>query len=711
MNNSIIPSSGAGYPIPASSEDYAAPSSPTGVRRIAFFVRKLWWVPLLTLLLGLGAAAGYNYKWAPPHYASSASMWETEKFRLPEGASFSDNIQDYMGTQMELLRNGLEQKVVEHLRQANSSAVPTNEYGQPIKMEVTVRQAPKSTILIIEAVSTDPAYSQTYLDALLNEYTEYKRTVRKSVSGYTLATITEQVMSREKELQEAQSNLNVFQRSNNLTILQEEGTVAGGYLAKLQTELSDLKMESLLLDSTVGRQEQAAAGNTNLSPDLAYSTVQAGLVSTPPATAELAPYQEIQLLKSEREKLSKNLRPAHPKIVKLDSQIERDEKIIEMFRHQAHAQFAASRQNIKTKMENVQASIKDYERKIVEANNCIAEAEGLKFRINRAQSLYDRLDTILQTVTINRNIDQETLTTLAPASPAQRTYSSEIRLLMGSGIGGLLFGFCLVALIGIRDDRFTTLAEVNEKFGDVIVGQVPNMPKMRGEAYMPLLQSEDHRDMYAESYRSLRSALLYMPREGEAPKILLITSALPDEGKSTIASNLARTLALGGSRVLLVDGDLRRGYLHDLLGLRLAPGLVDLLDRPEDLETIVQTDSLPNFSFLSRGKSVPNPGDLFLSPKMEKMFVRLREKFDYVIIDSSPIFAADDAASLAPKVDGTLFVVRSRFSPAGAVKEALDLLGQRQVRVLGLVFNRAETTGRSYYYYKNPEYYRSKTTA
>jgi Mrp family chromosome partitioning ATPase len=82
-----------------------------------------------------------------------------------------------------------------------------------------------------------------------------------------------------------------------------------------------------------------------------------------------------------------------------------------------------------------------------------------------------------------------------------------------------------------------------------------------------------------------------------------------------------------------------------------------------------------------------------------------------VIIDSSPIFAADDAACLAPRVDGTLFVVRSRFSPAGAVKEALDLLGQRQVRVLGLVFNRAETSSRGYYYYKNPEYYRSKKTA
>jgi polysaccharide biosynthesis transport protein len=272
-------------------------------------------------------------------------------------------------------------------------------------------------------------------------------------------------------------------------------------------------------------------------------------------------------------------------------------------------------------------------------------------------------------------------------------------------------GFCLVAFIGMRDDRFTTLAEVNEKFGDVIVGQVPEMPSVRGQNRLPLLVLEDERDMFAESYRSLRSAILFMPREGDPPKILLITSALPDEGKSTIAANLARTLALGGARVLLIDGDLRKGFLHDLLGMRLQPGLVDLLDRPEDMDAIIQSDALPNFYFLSRGKSVPNPGDLFLSPKLGQLFARLRKKFDYVLIDSSPIFAADDAASLAPKVDGTLFVVRSRFSPAGAVKEALELLSQRQVRVLGLIFNRAETTGRSYYYYKNPEYYRPQKTA
>ncbi len=100
----------------------------------------------------------------------------------------------------------------------------------------------------------------------------------------------------------------------------------------------------------------------------------------------------------------------------------------------------------------------------------------------------------------------------------------------------------LLFLIALRDDRFTSSSEVTEKFGDVIVGQVPEVRKIRGQAAMPLLQIEDDRQMYAESYRNLRSAIFFMPAEGERPKLLLITSAMPSEGKSTIAANLARTL-------------------------------------------------------------------------------------------------------------------------------------------------------------------------
>jgi Mrp family chromosome partitioning ATPase len=259
------------------------------------------------------------------------------------------------------------------------------------------------------------------------------------------------------------------------------------------------------------------------------------------------------------------------------------------------------------------------------------------------------------------------------------------------------------------------------------------MPLVKGRAPLLLTEGED-RHMYAESYRSLRSTLMFLAVDGARPKVILITSALPGEGKSTVAANLARTMAMGGARVLLVDGDLRRGTLHELLGLQREPGLAELLQQPATRNPQPATSNLEpgtlnpqpatcnlqpatcnlqpatrNLSFISSGKRQANPGDLFLGPAIDQLFAQWREQYDYILIDSSPVFAADDATTLAPKVDGTLFIVRRRHSGARQVREAIEQLQMRQARVLGVVFNRADSTHGSYSYYKYAEYYSTNT--
>lgn len=274
-----------------------------------------------------------------------------------------------------------------------------------------------------------------------------------------------------------------------------------------------------------------------------------------------------------------------------------------------------------------------------------------------------------------------------------------------SVLAGLGLGLGIVFLIALRDDRFNSLVEVTEKFGDSVVGQVPEMNGQSGQEPLLLLHNNDDRHMFAESYRNLRSALLYLQVDGKRPRVLLITSAVPNEGKSTIATNLARAMAMGGSRVLLMDADLRKGHIHERLKLNSKPGLCELLRQPENLKEFIQSTDLSNFEFIARGAISRNPGDLFLGPAFDQILTQVRQKYDYVIIDSSPVFAADDSSTLAPKVDGTLFVVRSRFSQGRVVREALEILFQRQAKVLGLVLNRSDATSRSYYAYKYAEYY------
>ena len=145
--------------------------------------------------------------------------------------------------------------------------------------------------------------------------------------------------------------------------------------------------------------------------------------------------------------------------------------------------------------------------------------------------------------------------------------------------------------------------------------------------------------------------------------------------------------------------------LHERLELQRSPGLAEVLREPSELAQAIQANSLPNLAFIGSGRVVGNCGDVFLGPAFDQLLARLREQYDYVVIDSCPVFAADDATTLAPKVDGTLFVVRNGYSRPGPVREALSLLYQRNARVLGVIFNQTDPSAHSNYYYKYAEYY------
>jgi capsular exopolysaccharide synthesis family protein len=674
------------------------------IQKLLKVLRKLWWVPVLSLTLLLAAATGYILKCAPT-FRSQASLWEPERFRLQEGAQFSEDPQNFLGNQTELIKSGkLQQLTMASLQAERANGIPRDQDGKPLKVKLAVKAAPKSSMLVVEASGADADYVQAYLDTLLNQYIKFNKDIRKLVSGDTLASISEQVLRLERDLKTDQDALTIFEQSNNLAILQEEGTVAGGYLEKLQTQLSDYQLESQLLEATALEHGLNEEGNNNFTGSLFDSLREQNAGPSAVATGVQSAYQQVELLKLEREKLSKYLRPKHPKIVKLNEEIGQAQKVLEIYGTQNRDQLASARQALKMRSASVQASIKEWQAKVVEANARIAEADHLKLNVARTQSLYDRLVALLNNVDISRNIDQDTLAILEPASSAERTHIYELMALALALVGGLTVGVGVVCLIALRDDRFTSVSEVNAALGNSVVGLLPEMTPPAKDG-MSLLEINDPHSMYAESYRSLRSALLYLPTGGGRPKVVLITSAVPNEGKSTIAANLARTLASGGSRVLLVDADLRKGHLHEMLGLHDAPGLVELLQHPADLESFIQVNSLKNFAFLSRGTALGHTSDLFLGTVFDQLLAQMRQKFDYVLIDSSPVFAADDASTLAPKVDGTLFVVRNNFSSARLVREGLELLQRRQSNILGLVLNRTDATARSYNYYKFEGYH------
>jgi len=665
----------------------------------------------------------------------------------------------FAGTQIELLQSDLILgRAFKRVQDTLHIPFPTNSTGKPILPAIKVSQLPKSALLELKAKGPDQNYVVAFLNSAMDEFLAYKKEVRSATSGDTYTSVSEQTAKQEAELKAEQDKLTAYMRENNVAVLEEQAKAASIYLTQLLAEFSQLKLQYQLLEAMSTNTQITLAAGTDLlaiAPDPRNLATDRAPASTTPSPEFVAAKQELEKIKIMRSRLSKYLRPEHPKIVKLDVQIIQGEKLIDYFSQQSREQLANAKQTVKMRIDRVQETIKEWEAKVNNASERIAECESLKLNVKRLQELHDHLLALLQTVDVSKNLDQENITILDRPSEARNAKKTILvtafLLLVGLGVG-----FGLVFAVEQTDDRVMSLEELTGRFDEWIVGQVPEVRSAKKKKRPALLDADDSRHIFAESHRNIRSALFFANYNEPKPKTLLVTSAVPNEGKSTVAANLARTIAFAGARVLLVDGDMRRGVLHQLFETTQEPGLSDLLANGGDLSQFVISiplgpevdgqssvasatpkpgeggpisaggegqgevapkllspiSDLPSAPgglwLLPSGKTARNTGELFLSEKCDHLLARMREEYDCIIVDSIPVFAADDTASLAPKIDGVLFVVRNSFTVSRTARRALELLYERQAKVLGLVFNRTDALSRSYDYYKYAEYYHSK---
>ncbi len=214
----------------------------------------------------------------------------------------------------------------------------------------------------------------------------------------------------------------------------------------------------------------------------------------------------------------------------------------------------------------------------------------------------------------------------------------------------------------------------------------------------------------AESYRALRTSLL-LSNLGAPPKVIMVTSARPQEGKTTTSINTAIVLAQKGVRVLLIDADLRRPSVHKTLGMGPRSGLSNVLTGSATLEqTITTSPVLPTLFILPAGSPPPNPAELLASSIMRDLIMDLREQYDHIVIDTPPTLSVTDAVVLSPRADSTILVIRSGQTTKQALRRARDILMQVNAHVAGVLLNAVDLTSPDYYYYyeyqgKYGEYY------
>lgn len=297
----------------------------------------------------------------------------------------------------------------------------------------------------------------------------------------------------------------------------------------------------------------------------------------------------------------------------------------------------------------------------------------------------------------------------SPVSP-----NLQLALVIGVTLGGAL-GFGLAFAMSILDRRVRSVQQLEEAFDVPVLGTLPLVKRMLTEGRLAEVEqttnynSSQKYSPSAEAFRELRTNLQYVNVD-DPPKTLVVSSAIPGEGKSTVASNLAVTLAASGQPVVIVDGDLRKPTVAKTFELVEGAGLTDVLAGRATIDDVVQTwDDTPNLLVISAGRIPPNPSELLGSNAMRELLAEL-SKSAYVIIDAPPLVPVADASILARAADGILITVNANSTRIDLVEKALANLERVKIKPLGLILNRLRRKdsgsgyyGYSSYYYANDE--------
>ena len=664
--------------------------------RAKLLLKRFWWIFLVTISIGVGFQS-YEIMVAPPTYVSSAQMIVSGRMALPEGAVYSEELSNFFGTQISLMQS---HRVKERARARVKAMDPTLE---PCFVGVSVSQSPDASIFMLNAHGSNPDYVQAYLDAMMQEYLNFKREMRSQTADRTFLAITEEVVEIQKKIEEGEDEKLDFQKDNNIVFIQEQGSSVGAYLAKLNQELAEYETQYHFLETlslgALGGERQSRDSSTD--DDHSQTALKSELfkLSKQYSVAK----QELEALYSERDEYATYMKGKHPKLSDINLKIDRKENELQVLHRQAMAALENEKSTLEARIDHLNDVIDLQEIEALDYSRRLAEFERINSRLDRQKAILENLMSSIQLIDLNLNLDQELVSVLENATPAYRVELNVWKKLAMGAFVGIIMGVGILALISILDSRLISVDDVESRFELPLLGIIP-FQKVEGELFEPL-KPDDDRVIFAEACRNLRSSVLFGGEANTNHQVIAITSSVPSEGKSTIAVNLAITFAFAGKKTILFDADLRRGILHKSLGLENERGISDVVREQVDFADAIQNTAVKNLDFVSRGTPTRRPGELISGASFEHLLDDLRSRYDYILLDLPPVLATDDTPGFVQKVDGVLFVVRSNLTRVKQAKSALHILMFRRANMLGIVLNAFDVRGPGYYYHRYGEYY------
>ncbi len=698
-------------------------------QRYKILLRRRWWFLMLTSAIGVCAMA-LKYAGKPQSFSSLAKLVAGGRVvGAQQGAgAYLEYLTDFYGTIIETLESS------EMRRRALERVSALNPDLKESDVEIRVLQNRGSAIFNVAAVGSDQKYTRVYLDALLDEFMLFREQERDLKKNKALVALNQAVKERSAEVEDLLNRLTEFKKNNNVVMLNNGQNQAAEFLSqvemekkRLELQLSDLDLLLEDLDGALHQRERGGAATTAAQQPAQAAQPNAATAEVPNTATRsgawsreasggftrteldyLEEQRRLSALTRDRDELLASFLPQHPKVLEVSRQIERTKASMADLQKEILDEAKGQKTGIERRIKTLNAQIDEYSKTAIEVGAKLAEFERLSRAVEEGSKTLDEMRELVKRFEVSEEMSSDTVTIMERASVAVEDVSDwMVPIITGLAIG-LGAGIVTLLLFDRLDDRMNSFSEFQALFpNEAILGQIPEQ-RQRGD--VALLRSNDDRHLYAEAFRNVRSSVLFKNWRGKPPKTIMVTSAVPNEGKTTITSNLAITMALAGARVLLADCDLRRGGVSELFKLPSSPGLSDVLRGKSHWRDAVQETSTRNLDLLARGDVFDQTSEMLLSKTAEEMLQEMAAEYDYVMFDSAPVLVADDTGSFAPKMDTVLFVVRMSSTMARLSAKALDLLYDRQVNVGGVILNRSSSSLKEYTYYNYASYYYTPKT-
>jgi capsular exopolysaccharide synthesis family protein len=523
---------------------------------------------------------------------------------------------------------------------------------------------------------------------------------------YATQFLAKQMEEARGKLETAEGKLNRFLGTKDILFVGSPDRVG---------ERQDLVIQQLgvLSDALLKARNERIAKESVVHQALSQEAASLPAVLQSPLIAKLK--EELVSQEGEYRKLSQRFKPEYPRMQRVEGNIAELKRQLQGEINRVVAGLDVDYQAALRSERELEKTVTEHRHLARQLDEKMAEYRLLHRDVDTNRELYTALLTRLKEtqvssslVTSNISIVDRAEVPLTPSRPPKA-----LHLLLGSVIG-LFGGVGLAFLFEYLDTSIKDAKQVEKVLRVPTIGVVPSQQSLDGwRARQRRRLAEDNGDSgpfalvayaemesgLAEVFRNLRTSLLYSAPD-HPPKTLMVTSLHPGDGKTSLATNLSITLSqLGAGEILLVDGDMRRPTLHDLLEVPQAPGLSTFLTGQAELPAVLKRTKIPNLYVIPAGRIPLNPAELMASARLRQMLDVLGERFNHIVFDAPPLIGVSDAVILAPRIDGVVLVLRHGRAGRDASQRAIQLLASVRARLLGVVLNDVDVsqTGSGYY--------------